>query len=132
MKMDAYLANSDKIETHDIDWDLAKKIGLTDHEKFIITYFSDIENQTFVYMRTLIDMKIALEPDVMAFLTVWNYEEFFHGKILAHLMGVCGHPLEENRVARVHDGSRFRERFEATFTPIVSKIFSNQFPAVYL
>src|ERR1017187_1517903 len=100
MKMDAYLQNSDKIETNDLDWDAAKKVGLTADERFILTYFSDIESQTFVYLRTLIHMKIALKADVMAFLTVWNYEEFFHGRILAHLMAVCGHPLGESRVSQ--------------------------------
>jgi hypothetical protein len=132
MKMEAYLENSDKIETSDLDWEKARAVGLNENEKFILTYFSDIELQTFVYMRMLINMKIALEPDVMAFLTVWNYEEFFHGKILAHLLEVCGLKLEDDRVSKVNAGSRFFERIEATITPLVSKLFSNQFPAVYL
>ena len=130
--METYLANSAKIQTEDIDWAKAREIGLSDDERFVLTYFSDIELQTFVYMRMLINMKISLNPDVMGFLTAWNYEEFFHGRILARLLAECGHPLEENRVARVNAKSRFFERFEATFTPLVSRLFSNQFPAVYL
>ncbi len=60
MRMEAYLENSDKIETSDLDWASAKSVGLNENEKFILTYFSDIELQTFVYMRMLINMKIAL------------------------------------------------------------------------
>jgi hypothetical protein len=132
MNMETYLANSARIQTDDLDWDAARAVGLTDDERFILTYFSDIELQTFVYMRMLINMKISLKPDVMGFLTVWNYEEFFHGRILARLLSECGFQLEEDRVAKVNSNSRFFERFEATFTPLVSKIFSKQFPAVYL
>jgi hypothetical protein len=130
--IDKYISVSAKIDTSDIDWDEAKETGLTDDEKFILTYFSDVENQTIRYTKVLLGMKIAFTPSVAAFLTTWNYEEFFHGYELARLLAVCGHPLEEDRIEKATRKAKFNEWLEATFAPLLSHIFSNQFPAVYL
>ena len=127
-----YISISAKIETEDLDWAEARRVGLTPDERFVLTYFSDIESQTIRYLRTLLQMKIAFQPAISAFLTTWSYEEFFHGHALARLMGECGHPLEENRVERVGNRARFNELLESAFGPVLSRLFSNQFPAVYM
>src|SRR5262245_45243422 len=130
--IERYISVSAKIDTSDIDWDQAREAGLTDDEKFILTYFSDVESQTIRYMKTLLQMKIAFKPSVSAFLTTWSYEEFFHGYELARLLAVCGSPLEEDRIEKVTCKARFNEWLEAVFAPLLSRIFSKQFPAVYL
>jgi rubrerythrin len=126
-----YLAISSKIDTQDIDWKSAKKHGLTDDEVFILTYFTDIEGQTIVYLRDFLHTKAALEPDVIAFLTMWNYEEFFHGQELARLLEECGHGLERSRISLVRRKASFSERLESAGANILSRIFYNEFPAVY-
>jgi rubrerythrin len=130
--IERYISVSARIETRDLDWNEAKRVGLTEDEKFALTYFSDIESQTIRYLRTLLHMKIAFKPAVAAFLTTWSYEEFFHGYELANLLAACGHPLEENRVENVKRKARFNEWLEAVFGPPLSRIFYHQFPAVYL
>jgi hypothetical protein len=130
--IEKYISVSAKIDTSDIDWDEAKEVGLTDDEKFLLTYFSDVESQTIRYLKVLLGMKIAFTPSVAAFLTTWSYEEYFHGYELARLMAVCGSPLEENRIENMVRKARFNEWLEATFAPLLSRIFSKQFPAVYL
>ena len=127
-----YISVSAKIETDDLDWAEARRVGLTPDERFVLTYFSDIESQTIRYLRTLLQMKIAFQPAVSAFLTTWSYEEFFHGHALARLMAECGHALEENRVERLGNRARFNELLEAAFGPLLSRVFSKQFPAVYM
>lgn len=130
--IEKYISVSARIDTSDIDWNQARESGLTDDEKFVLTYFSDVESQTIRYLRMLLQMKIAFKPSVTAFLTTWNYEEFFHGYELARLMAVCGSPLEQDRIEKVTHKARFNEWLEAAFAPLLSRIFSNQFPAVYL
>ena len=127
-----YISASAKIETGDLDWVEAKRVGLKEDERFVLTYFSDIESQTIRYLRNLLQMRIAFQPAISAFLTTWSYEEFFHGHALARLMAECGHPLEENRVDSVGSRARFNEWLEASFGPLLSRLFSSQFPAVYM
>jgi hypothetical protein len=47
---------------------------LTEDEKFVLTYFPDIESQTVMYMRDLLHSSAVDDPDVIAFLSVWNYD----------------------------------------------------------
>jgi hypothetical protein len=127
-----YLAVSGRIETNDLDWGLARHAGLTDDERFALTYFADIESQTIRYLRTLLQMKIALEPDISAFLTTWSYEEFFHGQALTKLLEVTGNTLDNDRVESVSRRARFNERLEAIVGPILSTLFRNHFAGVYM
>ena len=132
METERYLTNSAKVETHDIDWTLARRVGLTEDERFVLTYFADIEWQTVIYLRDFLNTTAALEPDVLAFLSVWNYEEFFHGRALARLMAECGCPLEKERIVTVRHQSQLSEPFEAMLATLASRVFRNQFPALYM
>jgi hypothetical protein len=130
--IERYLAVSAKIETADVNWEMARIAGLSEDERFVLTYFSDIESQTIRYLRTLLQMRTAFEPSVSAFLTMWSYEEFFHGHYLARLMAECGYPLDPDRVDKVRRNARLNERLEALFGPLLSRLFSRQIPAVYM
>ena len=44
-----HLAVSHKVEFEDLDWETAKKIGLTQQEVDSLLYFADIESQTVHY-----------------------------------------------------------------------------------
>lgn len=132
IEIERYISVSARIEVGDIDWEEARDVGLSEDERFVLTYFSDIESQTVRYLGTLLRMKLALKPAVSAFLMTWGYEEFFHGHALANLMAVCGFPLEEDRVDSVKKRAKLNEWLEAVFGPLLSRVFSNQFPAVYM
>lgn len=130
--IDRFLASSEKLRIDDLDLADAARLGLSEDERFILTYFADIESQTIVYLRDFLHTRAALEPDVIAFLSMWNYEEFFHGKVLAELLARCGHPLEEARIAEVRGAARLREKVEAFLAAVLSKLFARDFPAVYM
>jgi rubrerythrin len=132
MDIDKFLASSEKIRVDDLDLGKARLAGLAEDERFILTYFSDIEGQTIVYLRDFLHTRAALEPEVIAFLSMWNYEEFFHGKVIAELLAECGHPLGGARIAEVRKTARLRETIEAALATILSKIFAREFPAVYM
>ncbi len=131
LETDRYLNVSAKIVVDDIDWAVAKAAGVTEDEIFILTYFSDIEGQTIMYLRDLLGTKAALEPDVVGFLSMWNYEEYFHGRVLAQYLKECGYDLERDRIARVRKSAGFSEVIESWGAKLLSTIFSNDFPAVH-
>jgi rubrerythrin len=132
MDIEKFLTHSAKIETADLDWAEAKRLGLKEDEVFILTYFSDIESQTIIYLRDLLHTEAVAEPDTIAFLSMWNYEEYFHGEALGHLLSECGHTLEKDRIAQVRKKAKFREKLEAFGATLISKIFRRQFPAVFM
>lgn len=132
MDISRYLSHSAKIETDDIDWSVARAAGLTDGERFILTYFSDIEGQTIIYLRDLLHTRVIEDSDAIAFFSMWNYEEFFHGDALARLLAECSSSLERGRIAHIRKGSRITETLEAFGGRVLSKIFPSEFYALFL
>ncbi len=49
--IEKHLRISRKLQTDDLDWELAAAIGLTAEEVEILEYFGDIEGQTIYYLR---------------------------------------------------------------------------------
>ena len=131
LETDRYLDISAKISVDDIDWKLAGQVGASDDEAFIITYFSDIEGQTIIYLRDLLGTRAGTEPEVIGFLSMWNYEEYFHGRVLARYLEACGKPLNHNRLADVRKSASFSETAENWASKLLSKIFAAEFPAVH-
>lgn len=127
-----HLTQSGRITYEDLDWNEARRAGLTDDEVFILTYFSDIESQTIVYMRDVLNTKGVLDPDVLSFLTIWNYEEFYHGQALAKLLETCGYPLGRVRIAEVRKKALISENFKALGAALFSKILPSDFIALYM
>jgi rubrerythrin len=132
MELDRFLEVSAKVRTDDLDWNEARRVGLTADERFIITYFADIEGQTIVYLRDLLQTSAALDPEVVAFLSMWIYEEYFHSRALSQLLEICGCPLGADRVERVRAASQLSEVIEAAAATLASKIFARDFPAVHM
>jgi rubrerythrin len=132
MRMDQIYRTSGRVETDDLDWREAAAVGLTTGEVFALTYFADVEGQTVHYLRDLLRSRLARDPDVLGFLSIWSYEEYFHGQALALLLEACGHPLDASRVCEVRRAARPAERLEALGTLLGARIFPRSFPALYL
>lgn len=132
METQRVLEISSKLDISDIDWQSAKAAGLSKEEEFILTYFSDIEGQTILYMRDLLHTNAIDDPAVIGFLSAWNYEEYFHGEALAKVLAVCGKPLENNRIALVRQGATWREQLLAWVTSKVSRLLNDRFVTLYM
>lgn len=129
--MDSFLASSGRVSTAGIDYEAGARAGLSSDEVFALTYFADVENQSLRYLRTLLSMKVAFEPEVAAFLATWNYEEFFHGFELEQLLKACDVSLAPGRRVQKQAGARLNERVEALLLPLLSRLYEADFPAVY-
>lgn len=125
------MTSSGRVSTAGIDYEAGARAGLSSDEVFALTYFADVENQSLRYLRTLLSMKVAFEPEVAAFLATWNYEEFFHGFELERLLKTCNVAIPLDRRLQKQGSSRFNEKLEALFLPVLSRLYEADFPAVY-
>jgi hypothetical protein len=57
-----------------------------------LTYMSDIESHTVVYLRELLSTRAIDDPEMAAFFACWFYEETAHGLALARALTASGHP----------------------------------------
>jgi hypothetical protein len=132
MEIDKFIRHSRRVETEDLDWDDARRAGLSGDEPFILRYFADVEGQTIFYFREILNTHAARQPDILAFMTTWNYEEYFHAESLGRLLDVCGHPAEAARRTEVRDGATFLARLENLVQLGMSRLAPEAFLALYM
>jgi rubrerythrin len=129
--LERYLDNSRKVETSDLDFGLAKEYGLTADEIRCLTYMMDIESHTLIYLKGLLSTCAIRDPEVVAFLNCWAYEEFFHGRAIRQFLQATGIQFDSARVDVIRRERSWQERIEEFGSSIVCRILSD-FQAVYL
>ena len=109
-----HLAVSHKVEFEDLDWETARRIGITPQEIESLLYFADIESQTVHYFLEVAKLKVSRDPELLTFLTMWNYEEYFHSYAITHFLKQVGVDVESatDRAQKVRAGARFKAKFE--------------------
>jgi rubrerythrin len=129
-----HIAVSKKVDFEDLDWETARKIGLTKKEIESLAYFADIESQTVYYFLEVAKLQVARDPELLTFLTMWNYEEYFHSYALTRLMTECGVAVEAplERSSKVRAGARFKARFEDFAQTLIAKLMPRTFVALWM
>jgi rubrerythrin len=79
-----------------------------------LRYMHDIELHTVCYLRDLLVTSAHRDPEVTTFLTMWAYEEFWHGDAIARVLRAHG---EVAGAPRVHELRR-RRRIAEAFGPV--------------
>jgi hypothetical protein len=130
--IEKHLAVSEKIELSDLDWQEARRVGLSPAEARVLEFFADVEGQTIFYMLEVLKLKTARDPDTLAFATIWNYEEYFHSYAIMKLMAECGRPIDTRRVTHVRAAARLKAKLEDTVQVLMSKFFPKSFVALWM
>lgn len=127
------LALSHKLRYDDLDWELARKHGITANEAECLQFFADIESQTVFYMMEVVKMKVVRQPELLAFLTVWNYEEFFHAQALTRFLTAVGHetPPAQERSTEVRRTAQLRSKIEDFVQVSLSRTVPNTFVCLW-
>jgi rubrerythrin len=129
-----HLAVSHKIEFEDLDWNLARKVGLTPQEVESLHYFADVESQTVHYFLEVSRLKVSRDPELLTFLTMWNYEEYFHSYALTRLMEECGVkvPTATERANAIRANARFKAKFEDFGQGMIARTVPKTFIALWM
>lgn len=132
--LDQHLSASQKLATDDLDWDLAAKIGLSQSERCALRYFADVEGQTVHYFLEVAKLEAARDPELLTFLTLWNYEEYFHGHALSRLLDVCGTPQTAacERTGQVRSQARFKATIEDWVQRGIARLMPRTFVALWM
>jgi rubrerythrin len=92
-----YLKASRKLDLDGIDFDAVPRHPLSREEVRTLTYMMDIETHTVIYLRDLLNTPASHDPDVTAFLSLWVYEEFWHGEALGRFLQAAGERFSPER-----------------------------------
>ena len=120
-----------RLKTDDIDFESFRTSPLPPDVLRCIGYMHDIEYQTVLYTRELLMMPAWKDPQFTAFLTLWNYEEYWHGNALGRVLAMHDRPAHDQRLA---DMRTFNKRY-LFWSPAIFWLLGHgvrQFPAVHM
>jgi rubrerythrin len=129
-----HIAVSQRVDIEDLDWNLARKHGLSPREVENLKFFADVESQTVYYFLEAAKLQVARDPELLTFLTMWNYEEYFHAHAITRLMQECGVPIENatERSTRIRGAARFKAKFEDFLQQLMAKLMPKRFVALWM
>lgn len=114
--IERFLQLSGPVQINDLDWQAAGQAGVTDAEHRILRYMADTETHTILYLRDLLAGHTCNDAEVTAFLSVWVYEELWHGRALDMLLEASGRPVPKDTYTKVSKSVSWREPIEAFFS----------------
>ena len=97
--MKTYQRLSEKLEMDDLDFDTFRDQPLSPEALRCLRYMHDVENHTVCYLRDVLVTRAHRDPEVTSFLTLWNYEEFWHGEAIAAILDAHDEPAGNGRIA---------------------------------
>src|SRR4051812_41249017 len=82
----------------DLDLESFREQPLDDSTLRCLRYMHDVEHHTSCYLRNLLNTRAHHDPDVTTFLTLWSYEELWHGEALGRVLAMHDEPGGTSRV----------------------------------
>jgi hypothetical protein len=109
--LDVYLRLAGRLDLSDLDLQGGfREEPLDDDVLRCLRYMHDIESHTVCYLRDLLVTEAHRDPDVTTFLTLWNFEEHWHGDALAQVLAAHDEPAGRPRVAATRNDTRRADR----------------------
>jgi hypothetical protein len=120
-----------RLRTDDLDFDAFVDQPLDVDVLRCLAYMHDIEYQTVLYTRELLLTAAYKDPQMTGFLTLWNYEEYWHGQALGRVLEMHGRPAHDERLTSMR---RWNKRYLG-YSPVIFFAlgkFVRQFPVVHM
>jgi len=120
-----------RVQTDDLDFESFRTSPLSADVLRCIEYMHDIEYQTVLYMRELLVTPAWKDPQFTAFLTLWNYEEYWHGQALGRILALHDRPAHDPRLTEMRRwNKRTLSRSPLVFWSLGRAV--KKFPAVHM
>ena len=129
-----HIAVSRRVDLDGLDWGQARRIGLSAKEIECLSFFADIESQTIYYFLEAASLKVSRTPEFLTFLTLWNYEEYFHSQAITRLLEECGVDVAAAtaRSAEVRGQARLKAQLEDGLQRAIAAVAPKTFIALWM
>jgi hypothetical protein len=101
---------TERLRWDDLDLTVFRSNPLDPSVLRCIRYMHDVEYHTICYLRDLLVSPAHSEPDVTAFLSIWAFEEYWHGEALAAVLEAHDELAGTRRVAAMRGRLGWLER----------------------
>jgi hypothetical protein len=131
MDIAQYKNQAARLDTSDLDFGEFASHPLPDDALRCLRYMHDVENHTVCYLRDLLVTSAHKDPAITSFLTLWNFEEFWHGDAIAAVLAAHGEAPDE-RVADTRQRLGWKDRLGPLAHMLGSSLAGESFLAIHM
>jgi hypothetical protein len=128
----AYSVTAQRVIDDDIDYTAFQRTPLSDSALRALQYMSDVESHTICYLRDLLVTPSHQDPEITTFLTMWAYEEYWHGEVLDKVLAAHGRNVGPDRIRRVRLAQGLGDRLAPIYQALAANIVGEDFIAVHM
>lgn len=130
--VDRYTATSVGVHWDDLDFERFREHPLPEGSLRTLRYMADVEYHTVCYTRDLLTTPSHREPEVGAFMTMWNREEFWHGEALAAVLAMHGITVDYDQLKANRMKLGWKDRLDPIKQSIMGRLVGTDFVAVHM
>jgi hypothetical protein len=97
-----------------------------------LRYMHDVEHHTVCYVRDLLVTSAHQDPALTTFLTLWSYEELWHGEAIGQVLAAHGEAAGGARIAPLRRRLGWPDRLSPLLHSLGSTLAGESFPAVHM
>lgn len=127
-----YARRAAPVRTEDLDFGAFRDQPLREGTLRCLRFMTDIESHTVCYLRDLLVTPSHQDPEVTTFLTMWNYEEHWHGEALGEVLAAHGEPAGLTRVEAIRAGLGWKDRLAPLRQSVLANVIGPDFVAVHM
>jgi hypothetical protein len=131
-KVDEYVKNIAPLRWDDLDFGGFERQPLSQDALRCLRYMSDVETHTVCYLRDLLVTPSHADPEITKFLTMWNFEEFWHGEVLDEVLEVHGVPTGAEHTMALRKRMGWRDRTAPIRNSVLANVIGNDFIATHM
>lgn len=128
----SYSATARRVVDDDIDYTAFRRNPLSASALRALQYMSDVESHTICYLRDLLVTPSHQDPEITTFLTMWAYEEFWHGEVLDKVLAAHGRSVGPDRIRQVRLAQGRGDRFAPMYHWLAANVIGEDFIAVHM
>src|SRR4051812_28767274 len=123
--LDAYRSTVTPVQVDDIDFSVFAERPLSEDTLRALRFMHDVESHTVCYLRDLLLTHGHQDPRVTTFLTMWNYEEYWHGVAIGKILEAHGEPAEDDRIGPMRQRLGWKDRVSPFTSTLGSALWAS-------
>lgn len=132
MDIEAYKQRTGRLDLDGIDFDAFRTQPLDEDVLRCLRYMHDVESHTVCYLRDLLATRAHRDPEMTTFLTLWNFEELWHGEALGMVLAASGEPSGAERIGPMRQRPLWRDQLALAAHGFGSMVVGESFLAVHM
>jgi hypothetical protein len=130
--IDRYKQQVARLDLGGIDFAAFRDQPLAPEVLRCLRYMHDVEHHTVCYLRDLLVTPAHRDPAITTFLTLWSYEEMWHGDAIGHVLAAHGEAEGARRIGPMRRRLGARDRLSPVLHSLGSSVAGDVFPALHM